>query len=47
METLLPDCKYHLACDGVWVHRYTHPHAKNEKGENLCLSYVRSSNGSI
>lgn len=36
MGKLLPDCKYHLACDGVWVHRYTHPHYKNEKGENIC-----------
>jgi hypothetical protein len=30
METLLPDFYYHLACDGVWVHKYTHPHAKTE-----------------
>jgi len=36
METLLPDSMYYLACDGVWVHKYTHPHAKNENGENIC-----------
>jgi hypothetical protein len=36
METLLPDFHYYLACDGVWVHRYTHPHARNENGGNIC-----------
>lgn len=36
METLLPDFYYYLACDGVWVHKYTHPHAKDEKGNNSC-----------
>jgi hypothetical protein len=36
METLLPDFYYHLACDGVWVHKYTHPHAKDENGDNAC-----------
>lgn len=36
IETLLPDCNYQLACDGVWIHKYTEPHAKNEKGDNIC-----------
>lgn len=36
METLLANGCYYLACDGVWIHKYTHPHAKNEKGENIC-----------
>lgn len=36
MEVLLQDGKFNLACDGVWVHKYTHPHAINEKGENIC-----------
>lgn len=36
MGTLLPDFHYHLACDGVWVHKYTHPHAKDEDGDNIC-----------
>ncbi len=36
METLLPDFYYHLACDGVWVHKYTHPHSKDENGDNSC-----------
>ena len=36
METLLPDFHYHLACDGVWVHKYTRPHAKDEDGDNTC-----------
>lgn len=36
METLLPNGYYYLACDGVWVHKYAHPHAINEKGENIC-----------
>lgn len=29
METLLTNGCYYLACDGVWVHRYAHPHATN------------------
>jgi hypothetical protein len=36
MEILLPDFYYYLACDGVWVHKYTHPHAKDENGDNAC-----------
>jgi hypothetical protein len=36
MEILLPDFYYYLACDGVWVHKYTHPHAKDEEGNNIC-----------
>jgi len=36
METLLPDFYYHLACDGLWVHKYTHPHAVDENGDNTC-----------
>jgi len=36
METLLPDFYYYLACDGVWVHKYAHPHAKDENGDNTC-----------
>lgn len=36
MGILLPDNKYYLACDGVWVHKYTTPHSKNEEGKNTC-----------
>lgn len=36
MEKLIPDLIYYLACDGVWVHKYTHPHSVDEKGENIC-----------
>lgn len=36
METLLPDFHYHLACDGVCVHKYKHPHVKDENGDNIC-----------
>jgi hypothetical protein len=36
METLLPNFNYQLACDGVWIHKYTEPHAKNKEGENIC-----------
>lgn len=36
MPILLPTGKWHLACDGVWVHKYATPHAKNELGENIC-----------
>lgn len=35
-ESLLPNNQFHLACDGVWLHKYTKPHAVNEKGENCC-----------
>jgi hypothetical protein len=34
--SLLPNNRFHLACDGVWVHKYAAPHAVNEKGENIC-----------
>jgi hypothetical protein len=34
--SLLPNNQFHLACDGVWVHKYSKPHAVNEKGENCC-----------
>jgi hypothetical protein len=36
METLLPNGRFHIACDGFCVHKYTSPHAVNEKGENIC-----------
>lgn len=36
MEILLPDFLFYLACDGVWVHKYTHPHATDENGNNNC-----------
>ena len=36
MGTLVPDFTYHLACDGVWVHTYTHPHSVDEEGKNIC-----------
>ena len=34
--TLIPELTYYLACDGVWIHKYTHPHAVDEEGENNC-----------
>ena len=36
MGVLLPNFTYYLACDGVWIHKYSHPHAINEQGENIC-----------
>lgn len=36
MEKLLPDLTYYLACDGVWVHKYTQPHSVDEEGKNSC-----------
>jgi hypothetical protein len=35
-ETLLPNNHFHLGVDGFWVHKYSIPHARNEKGENIC-----------
>ena len=35
-DILIPDFTYHLACDGVWVHKYTQPHSVNDQGENAC-----------
>ena len=35
-ESLLPNNHFHLACDGVWVHKYSKPHAINKNGENIC-----------
>lgn len=35
-ETLLPYNCFHLGVDGFWVHKYSAPHAKDEKGENAC-----------
>jgi len=35
-ETLLPELTHYLACDGVWVHKYTKPHAVDEEGKNNC-----------
>jgi hypothetical protein len=36
MERLIPDLIYYLACDGVWVHKYTQLHSVDEKGGNIC-----------
>lgn len=36
METLLPNERFHICCDGFSVHKYATPHAVNEKGENIC-----------
>jgi hypothetical protein len=36
MATLLPYEMFHVCCDGVSVHKYTKPHAVNDKGENIC-----------
>jgi hypothetical protein len=36
METLLPYNRFHIACDGFCVHKYTNPHAVNENDENIC-----------
>lgn len=33
---LLPNNSFHLGVDGFWVHKYSVPHAANEKGENIC-----------
>lgn len=35
-EALLPNNHFHLGVDGFWVHKYTTPHAKDEKGGNVC-----------
>jgi hypothetical protein len=35
-ETLLPNNSFHLGVDGFWVHKYSTPHTRNEKGENIC-----------
>jgi len=35
-EILLPELTHYLACDGVWVHKYTKPHAVDEEGKNNC-----------
>jgi hypothetical protein len=35
-ETLLLNNSFHLGVDGFWVHTYSTPHAKNEKGKNIC-----------
>jgi hypothetical protein len=35
-DTLLPNNCFHLGVDGFWVNKYSCPHAKNEKGENIC-----------
>ena len=35
-EKLVPYFTYHLACDGVYVHKYSHPHSVNEQGKNAC-----------
>jgi hypothetical protein len=34
--TLIPELMYYLACDGVWIHKYTNPHAVDEEGKNNC-----------
>ena len=36
METLLPQNRFHVACDGFCVHKYCNYHAVNELGENIC-----------
>ena len=36
METLLPQYRFHLCCDGFCVHKYNSPHAIDEVGENIC-----------
>ena len=35
-NVLLPNNSFHLGVDGFWVNKYSCPHAKNEKGENVC-----------
>jgi len=36
MATLLPHGQFHVCCDGFCVHKYSTPHAVDEKGENIC-----------
>ena len=36
MEKLSPYFTYHLACDGVYVHKYSPPHSVNKQGQNIC-----------
>lgn len=36
MAKLLPSGRFHLCIDGFSVHKYSTPHAVDEKGENIC-----------
>jgi len=35
-QKLLPGNMFSIAIDGLWLHHHTHPHCKNDEGENAC-----------